>query len=288
MAGSEELNYPYLICLLPREQALTFADYLIGQGIRAAAFPGSGRAWQVKAAAESAVPAAKRELARFIQSPEGTEFQKASWERDEPAAAPREVKPKFLATLNWDPLSFTSLIELICLIVFAAQFLLPQVMERYLSLGHGSITGPLDYYRLLTPAFLHFGIFHFAFNLVMWEALARPVERFRGKARLSALFFCVVLLSNVLQYLFTPSNTIFGGLSGAVYGVIGYSAVLSRRADLPAGYAFPRGLMAVSVIFIALGFVLGGIANFCHLGGLLIGCLWGLYDYKYARFGRAY
>ncbi|HAH71488.1 MAG TPA: hypothetical protein DCL74_07425 [Succinivibrionaceae bacterium] len=142
---------------------------------------------------------------------------------------------------------------------------------------------PLDVYRLLTPVFLHFGIMHIAFNLVMWEAMARPVERYLGKTKLFSVFIGVSLISNVLQFAFMPYNGIFGGLSGAVYGVIAYMGTLSRRDDCPEGFYFPKGLIAVSAVFIVFGFFSSGTANICHLGGLLLGLVLGYLDLKRAK-----
>ena len=122
---------------------------------------------------------------------------------------------------------------------------------------------------------------HIAFNLVMFEAMARPIERTFGKVKFFSIFISVALLSNVTQYCFmTDLNGYFGGLSGVVYGVIGYSGVLSRRKDLPPSFNIPPGLLTVSVIFIFISFFLGEIANLCHIGGLVVGMLWGFYDYK--------
>ena len=121
---------------------------------------------------------------------------------------------------------------------------------------------------------------HIAFNLVMFEAMARPIERFFGKSKLFSLVVSIGLLSNVLQYCFIDGNTVFGGLSGVVYGVIAYCALVSKSENVPDGFFIPKGLLAVSIIFIGLGFIFSGIANLCHLGGLVVGLVWGLVDLK--------
>ena len=138
----------------------------------------------------------------------------------------------------------------------------------------------IEYYRLFSPCFLHFGLLHIAFNLVMWEALARPIEKNFCVFKLVLMFLSMDLSANILQLFFINEGGIFGGLSGVVYGVMGYLGVLSRRDNLPVSLNAPKGLFVASIIFIAVGFLFSGIANFCHLGGFVIGVLWGLVDYS--------
>ena len=63
-----------------------------------------------------------------------------------------------------------------------------------------------QYWRLLTPAFLHFGWLHIAFNsLWMWE-LGSKVERELGGVNMALLFCTIALVSNSLQFAFGGSN----------------------------------------------------------------------------------
>ncbi|MGN0908191.1 MAG: rhomboid family intramembrane serine protease, partial [Succinivibrio sp.] len=257
MAQPQGLGFE--ICILPREKALTFADYLNSRGIPAKAAPGASEHWSVYAAREEDVPRAKRELARFIKNPWDSSFSRASWSRGARAPARRAMKPRFFSALSWNPLSATSIVEIICVAFFIGQFVDGDFMLSMFSLNHaqGAML-PWGVYRLVTPAFLHFGIMHIAFNLVMWEALARPIERVLGTGKLVALALVVAVFSNLLQYM-ALQNGVFGGLSGVVYGVIGYLGVISKRPDAPQALGFPAGLLAVSVVFILFGFFTGGI-----------------------------
>lgn len=138
-----------------------------------------------------------------------------------------------------------------------------------------------QYWRFLTPAFLHFGWLHIVFNgLWLWE-LGHRVEVLLGSRMLLALFLLVALLSNGAQYLF-GGPAIFGGMSGVVYGLLGFSWVAGR---LRPGWALepPRPIMLLMVgwlVVCLLGIVetlgFGAIANAAHLGGLLAGALLGL------------
>ena len=130
-----------------------------------------------------------------------------------------------------------------------------------------------EVWRLLTPDFLHFSWTHIVFNAVMLWFLGSQIEWFDGRQRLVTLFVAVSLLSNGFQYL--VSGPLFGGLSGVVYGILGYCWLSQRRQPR---FQFPPALVTFAVAWMALGFTplpellgLGRMANEAHLGGFLAG-----------------
>lgn len=146
------------------------------------------------------------------------------------------------------------------------------------SIRFGEMQG--QYWRLLTPAFLHFGWLHIVFNgLWLWE-LGHRVELALGPRVVLGLFLLVAVLSNGAQYLF-GGPAIFGGMSGVVYGLLGFSWVAGRMR--PAwGFEPPRPIMLLMVgwlVVCLLGIVevlgFGAIANAAHVGGLVAGAALG-------------
>ncbi|PLW82630.1 rhomboid family intramembrane serine protease [Kineobactrum sediminis] len=133
-----------------------------------------------------------------------------------------------------------------------------------------------QYWRLITPAFLHFGWLHIVFNsLWLWE-LGSRVERTLGAAHMLGLFLVIAIVSNGSQYLF-GGPSIFGGMSGVVYGLLGFSFVGAR---LQPAWRFepsaPIMLLMVGWLLLCLAGVIevlgfGAIANAAHVGGLLTG-----------------
>ncbi len=128
-------------------------------------------------------------------------------------------------------------------------------------------------WRLLTPDFLHFSWTHIIFNAVMLWFLGSQVEWFDGRGRLVALFLATSIFSNGLQYL--VSGPLFGGLSGVVYGILGYCWLSQRKAPR---FQFPPALVTFAVAWMVIGFTpltellgLGRMANEAHLGGFVSG-----------------
>lgn len=136
-------------------------------------------------------------------------------------------------------------------------------------------------WRFLTPAFLHFGWMHIVFNsLWCWE-LGKRIEIVLGSVNLLGLFLVIAVVSNIAQHLWS-GPVLFGGLSGVVYGFLGFAWVAGRlnsqwRILAPATpvMLFMVGWLLICVVgFIdVLGF---SVANAAHVGGLLSGGVLGL------------
>lgn len=154
-----------------------------------------------------------------------------------------------------------------------------QVMGQYLGLA-SVVTGleQGEYWRLITPIFLHFGLFHIVFNaLWVWE-FGRRIERVLGSGTLLLLVLSVGLLSNSAQYLWTGPS-LFGGLSGVLYGLMGFLWIFNRLRPHPVLTLQP-GIIGFMLVWVVLGmtgaidfFMDGSIANAAHVGGLVAGML---------------
>lgn len=288
----DDINFPFEVGVLPRkEMALKFADYLNSKGIKARAKPGFGANYVVLVANEKDISPAKLELLRFGNNPFAKEYNKASWAQGQLLKRDKVISSGFMSfsmgTYRWTPFSLTSIIELVCLVIFIVG-LFSSSMENTFAYMLGwisleNLTQDFQIYRVITPIFLHFGFLHIAFNLVMFEAFARPIERYLGVGRLLYVILSIAIVSNALQFIVSAGlnqYALFGGLSGVVYGIICYMAILSRRVDVPNELKVPPGLLTVSIIFIALGFVMNDVANFCHIGGLIMGLVLGFLDFR--------
>jgi len=134
-----------------------------------------------------------------------------------------------------------------------------------------------EYWRLVTPAFLHFGIFHIVFNsLWMWD-LGRRLEFVVGTFNYVLFFLVAASVSNLAQYFWADEVSLFGGMSGVVYALVGYIWIRQWLNPNPV-LAVPRGIIIFMLAWLVLClsgaidyFLAGGIANGAHVGGLLVG-----------------
>ncbi|WP_303963771.1 rhomboid family intramembrane serine protease [Succinatimonas hippei] len=264
-----------------KDLALTFADYLVSININAIVREKLGGNYSVCVDNELALYRAQTEFAEFARDSLNQKYKKAAWQRGRVLRKRPEIKARGFTLFSIELISFTTAVEAVCVLVYLLMFVSkPWIIEALGLYDSRLISEDFALYRFITPAFMHFSIMHIGFNLVMWEAFARPIERYLGTVKLIGLFVLIALLSNIAQLWFLPTGAVFGGMSGVVYGLIGYMAVLSLRKDLPYKLYIPKGLFTVSLLFIALGFFMDGIANFCHLGGIAAGALCGFIDLK--------
>jgi GlpG protein len=157
---------------------------------------------------------------------------------------------------------------------------------QFTSLFHSLAAG--QWWRLVTPMLLHFGILHIAMNGMWYWELGRRIERRQGSINLLGLTLLFSLGSNFAQYNF-GGPSLFGGLSGVLYGLLGHCWLYQWLAPNPI-YRLPRGVLVMMLVWLLLclsglismmGF--GAIANAAHVSGLLIGCCTGLLGGLLAR-----
>lgn len=164
-----------------------------------------------------------------------------------------------------------------------------RVQGEYLyftSLAQGLSDG--QWWRLISPMLLHFGFLHLAMNGMWYWELGKRIELRQGPWLLLLLTLLFSLISNLAQHL-VGGPSLFGGLSGVLYGLLGYVWLYQWLAPNP-HYRLPKGVLVMMLIWLVvcltgvvgqLGF--GQIANAAHVGGLLIGCLTGLLGGALAR-----
>lgn len=137
-----------------------------------------------------------------------------------------------------------------------------------------------QWWRGITPIFLHFGIVHLVFNLMWLYDLGGIIEsRWRARHLLLLVVVCGVL-ANGAQYLinwdfqngFHQWNALSGGMSGVVYGLFGYLWIRSRR-DPSLGLHLNQQtvLLMIGWLFFCMTGMMGRIGNTAHLVGLLVG-----------------
>lgn len=141
-----------------------------------------------------------------------------------------------------------------------------------------------EVYRLLTPTFIHFMVaslpIHLIFNVLwLWE-LGGRIEKYEGTGSYFGLIMFTAIGSNVIQALtyngsFSGFVGLFGGLSGVVYGLLGYMAV-RHHFDKNYRLSVPLPILQFMLIWLVLGFtgLIGSIANGAHLGGLVLGAIY--------------
>jgi GlpG protein len=156
---------------------------------------------------------------------------------------------------------------------FAFTAIPPNTMDK---LGELSVDDPRlrlhnlrrgELWRLVTPIFIHFGAAHIILNLLSFFQLGRVLEDRHGPLKLAAIIVLIAAVSNLVQCVVpvlwggAPVARLndgwglsgLGGISGVVFGLLGY-AWISSRLDWRAGYFVPRSAMIGALVWLAIGF----------------------------------
>ncbi|MEV6757843.1 rhomboid family intramembrane serine protease [Streptomyces sp. NPDC051214] len=123
-----------------------------------------------------------------------------------------------------------------------------------------------QWYRLVTSMFTHQEIWHIAFNMLGLWWLGGPLEAALGRARYLALYMLSGLAGGALTYVVAESDQASLGASGAIFGLLGATAVLMRRLNYDM-----RPVIALLALNMLFTFTWSGIAWEAHVGGLVAG-----------------
>ncbi|OGQ16823.1 MAG: hypothetical protein A2138_24240 [Deltaproteobacteria bacterium RBG_16_71_12] len=175
----------------------------------------------------------------------------------------------------------TATLSLLNLAMFLVM-LLAGASALHVSMEHAVAAGAADPgrvwqgepWRLLTACFVHLGFWHVALNVwVLWQ-LGTLLERLIGGARLLLVYVAAGVFGFGVSVSLLAVPT--AGASGAVFGIVGaLLAVAGLARDRALGRALVRTLAPFIVATFLLGFLVPGIDNAAHAGGLIFGWLLG-------------
>jgi rhomboid protease GluP len=148
-----------------------------------------------------------------------------------------------------------------------------------------------QYWRLVTPVFIHVNLIHVLINMYSLWVIGPWVEKLYGSAKF-VVFWVVTGIAGVLasyltvipgshpglisSFLIKPNDDPSAGASGALFGLVGVLFVfgIKYRHELPEGFkrAFGTGMVPIILLNLGIGFLARGVIdNAAHMGGLLSG-----------------
>jgi rhomboid protease GluP len=128
-----------------------------------------------------------------------------------------------------------------------------------------------EWWRLLTPIFVHMGFAHFLFNSFSLVLFGPALERFLGKFWFVTVYLGTGIIANIATYLIKPLTYSHVGASGAIFGLFGlylamvifHKHMLSRQNK--------QIILPIVVIGLIMTFIQSGINLTAHVVGLLAG-----------------
>ena len=128
-----------------------------------------------------------------------------------------------------------------------------------------------EYWRFITPIFLHGGFLHLAVNAYSLYAVGPDVEKMFGRVKFILIYLVAGTLGNVASFAFCPSVSV--GASGAIFGLLGALLYLGIRYKEVISSSYVTNIVTMTMFNLAYGLAHRGIDNYAHMGGLVGGYL---------------
>lgn len=133
-----------------------------------------------------------------------------------------------------------------------------------------------EYWRFVTPIFIHFGLAHFAVNSVILYFMGQQVEAIYGHARFFILYLMSGVMGNAMSFAFNQAGVQSAGASTSLFGLFGAFLILGLH--FKNDYQI-QAMVRQFALFVVLNFVFGlfdqSIDIWGHVGGILGGFILG-------------
>jgi GlpG protein len=277
----------------------TFSDYLTQLGIVNQVIEepsGDNIAYEIWVHEEDKVAESEGLLKKFLENPGDEEYQGVSQiarKIKKQAEKKAKEKPQYMdarTTIFYRGAPRNGTLTLILIAACVIVAVLSKLGQDIMSLRMLFIIDPLllqshlfgglpeiwkgEIWRLFTPMFIHFGIMHLAFNMLWLWDLGNMVEDRKGTFFLAVFILIISGSGNLAQYL--ASSPLFGGMSGVVYGLLGY-IWMKGKYDPGSRLSLHKTTVAMMIgwYFLCLIGIIPNVANMAHTVGLVVGVAWG-------------
>ena len=139
--------------------------------------------------------------------------------------------------------------------------------------NYDSMPSYFDMYRLVTSAFLHGGILHFIFNVYALYVIGPQLESFFGKIRYLIIYIGSAIVGNLMSMLFLGDGVVSVGASGAIFGLFGALLYFGYHYRVYLSGVIKSQIIPLIAVNLFIGFMVSGINNMAHIGGLIGGVL---------------
>lgn len=145
----------------------------------------------------------------------------------------------------------------------------------YYGVGSNQLIAAGEWWRFITPMFLHNGFMHLLFNSFALFLFGPELERLIGKTRFITIYLVAGIFGSIATYFLQPLDYFHVGASGAIFGIFGAfgALVYYGRRSLP---QLKQIVLPIIVISVVMTFLTPNINATAHIAGLLTGFLIGL------------
>ena len=176
---------------------------------------------------------------------------------------------QYEATFKPKKIIVTNVIIGLCVLVYLLCLINPNI--TYLLANSRLYVRNGEWYRLLTCTLVHAGIIHLLCNMYSLYIVGTQLENVIGKLKFTIVYIISALSGSLLSIIFSSSYSV--GASGAIFGLLGSLLYFGYHYRLYLSNVIKSQLIPIIVLNLALGFMIPGIDNIAHIGGLIGGYL---------------
>ena len=114
---------------------------------------------------------------------------------------------------------------------------------------------------------------HLLVNMYSLIIIGSQVETFIGRFKFVFIYIISAIVGNLLSLVFSEANIVSVGASGAIFGLMGALLYFGYHYRLYLSEAIKTQIIPVIVLNLLLGFMVSGVDNAAHIGGLIGGYL---------------
>ena len=163
----------------------------------------------------------------------------------------------------------TNVIITLCVLVYILQLFNSKLL--YLGANISDFVKMGEVYRIITCTFIHAGIIHLSCNMYSLYIIGSQLETFIGKARFIFVYIISAISGSLMSLIFTAGASV--GASGAIFGLLGSLLYFGYHYRIYLGSVLKDQIIPIIILNILLGFMLPGVDNAAHIGGLIGGYL---------------
>ena len=137
-----------------------------------------------------------------------------------------------------------------------------------------------EWWRLVTPIFLHLGFSHILFNSFSLILFGPGLEKILGKSKFIAVYLITGISANIATLLIEPITYIHVGASGAIFGLFGMYISIAVFNKHLLSRDNRQLIMTIAIISIIMTFFQSNINVVAHIFGFISGFLIGALAFR--------
>jgi len=132
-----------------------------------------------------------------------------------------------------------------------------------------------EWWRIVTPIFMHTSFIHLLFNSCTCIIFAPPLEHLLGKNRFLFLYISAGVFANIATFFLEPLTYVHIGSSGAIFGLFGFLLFLAIFKKYLLSKDHAQMIIIIGILALVFSLTEVNVNIVAHIAGMLFGVIYG-------------